>query len=63
MRLQFTMQMTLVIVFSSARSVAPFFRKGVAALAGLPRTPKQIVVLAFLLSGIASYLFWGLATR
>jgi short-chain fatty acids transporter len=60
MLLQFTMQMTLVIVLSSALSVTPFFRKGVAALARLPRTPKQIVVLAFLVSGSASYLFWGL---
>jgi short-chain fatty acids transporter len=60
MLLQFTMQMTLVIVLSSALSVTPHFRKGVAALARLPRTPKQVVILAFLLSGTASYLFWGL---
>jgi short-chain fatty acids transporter len=60
MLLQFTMQMTLVIVLSSALSVTPYFRKGITALARLPRTPKQIVFLAFLVSGTASYLFWGL---
>jgi hypothetical protein len=26
----------------------------------LPHTPKQIVIPAFLVSGTASYLFWGL---
>ncbi|HKE21414.1 MAG TPA: TIGR00366 family protein [Bryobacteraceae bacterium] len=60
MLLQFTMQMTLVIVLSSALSVTPFFRRAIASLTELPRTPRQIVVMAFLLSGAASYLFWGL---
>ncbi len=60
MLLQFTMQMTLVIVLSSALSVTPIFRRAIAALAAWPQTPKQIVILAFLLSGTASYLFWGL---
>jgi short-chain fatty acids transporter len=60
MLLQFTMQMTLIIVLSSALSVTPYFRRAIARLARLPRTPKQIVILVFLLSGIASYLYWGL---
>ncbi len=60
MLLQFTMQMTLVIVLSSAISVTAFFRRGVSALARWPSTPKQIVVLTFLAAGAASYLFWGL---
>src|ERR1700693_1296781 len=60
MLLQFTMQMTLIIVLSSALAVTPFFRRAIAALARLPRTPRQIVMLAFLISGTASYLYWGL---
>src|SRR5215469_7827137 len=42
MLLQFTMQMTLVIVLSSALSVTPFFRRAIASLTELPRTPRQI---------------------
>src|SRR5215475_3710154 len=53
MLLQFTMQMTLIIVLSSALAATPFFRRGVAALARLPRTPKQFVMLAFLSAGAA----------
>jgi short-chain fatty acids transporter len=60
MLLQFTMQMTLIIVLSSALAATPVFRRAVAALARLPRTPKQFVVLAFLSGGAASYLYWGL---
>src|SRR5262249_17296990 len=60
MLLQFTMQMTLIIVLSSALAATPFFRRTVAALARAPRTPRQFVALAFLASGTASYIYWGL---
>src|SRR6185312_5822495 len=60
MLLQFTMQMTLIIVLSSALAITPFFRRAIAAMARLPKTPRQIVILAFLMSGTASYLYWGL---
>ena len=60
MLLQFTMQMTLIIVLSAALAVTPFFRRAVALLARMPRTPRQMVALAFLASGTASYLYWGL---
>jgi short-chain fatty acids transporter len=60
MLLQFTMQMTLVIVLSSALAITPFFRKAIAGLASLPRTPRQVVALAFLAAGGSSYLYWGL---
>src|SRR5215472_4495520 len=60
MLLQFTMQMTLIIVLSAALAVTPFFRRMVAALARLPRTPRQVVALAFVAAGTASYLYWGL---
>jgi short-chain fatty acids transporter len=60
MLLQFTMQMTLIIVLSSALASTPFFTRAVAALARAPRTPRQFVALAFLVSGTASYVYWGL---
>src|SRR5215470_16299055 len=60
MLLQFTMQMTLIIVLSAALAITPFFRKTVARLASIPRTPKQVIVLAFLAAGTASYIYWGL---
>src|SRR5690242_16552249 len=57
MMLQFTMQMTLIIVLSAALATTPIFRRAVAALARIPRTPRQVVVLAFLAAGVASYLY------
>jgi short-chain fatty acids transporter len=60
MLLQFTMQMTLIIVLSAALAVTPIFRRAVARLARLPRTPRQVVALAFVCAGSASYLYWGL---
>src|SRR5215475_7755604 len=57
MMLQFTMQMTLIIVLSSALAATPFLRRAITALARVPRTPKQYVALAFLCGGTASYLF------
>jgi short-chain fatty acids transporter len=60
MLLQFTMQMTLIIVLSAALAISPLFRKAVGALARIPRTPRQVVALAFLTAGTASYIYWGL---
>lgn len=60
MLLPFTMQMTLIIVLSAALAATPLFRRAIAALARVPKTPKQMVALAFLTSGAAAYLYWGL---
>ena len=60
MLLPFTMQMTLIIVLSSALGATPFLRRAIAALARVPKTTNQIVALAFLSAGAASYLYWGL---
>ena len=60
MLLPFTMQMTLIIVLSSALGATPFIRRAIAALARLPNTTNQIVVLAVLANGVASYCYWGL---
>src|SRR5688572_18096493 len=60
MLLPFTMQMTLIIVLSSALAATPFLRRAVAKLSRFPKTTAQIVAAAVLLSAIASYFYWGL---
>jgi short-chain fatty acids transporter len=60
MLLSFTMQMTLIIVLSSALGVTPFFRKTIALVSRIPKTRNQIVALAFLVTALLSYLYWGL---
>jgi short-chain fatty acids transporter len=60
MLLPFTMQMTLIIVLSSALGSTPFFRAAIRKLARLPRTTNQVVTLAVLITGIAAYMYWGL---
>ncbi len=60
MLLPFTMQMTLIIVLSMALGATPVFRNAIAALARVPRTRNQVVVLAFLSSGLLAYTYWGL---
>ena len=60
MLLQFTMQMTLIIVLSAAMAATPFFRRAVGRLARVPRSPRQFVALAFLVAGSSSYVYWGL---
>src|SRR4051794_33231589 len=60
MMLQFTMQMSLIIVLSAALAVTPFLRRAIAALARVPRTARQMVALAFLSAGLTSYVYWGL---
>lgn len=60
MLLPFTMQMTLIIVLSTALSTTPALRNLIAALARVPRTRNQMIALAFLANGIAAYFYWGL---
>jgi len=60
MLLPFTMQMTLIIVLSSALAATPFLRRAIGALASLPRTRSQVIATAFIGAGTASYLYWGL---
>ncbi|MGE0131165.1 MAG: TIGR00366 family protein [Blastocatellales bacterium] len=60
MLLPFTMQMTLIIVLSSALASTPMFRKVVVALSQIPKTRNQVIIVAVLLAAAASYLYWGL---
>jgi short-chain fatty acids transporter len=61
MLLAFTMQMTLIITLSAVFGSSPIFRRGIKALAGIPKTPFQVMALATLLNSILAYFYWGLA--
>jgi short-chain fatty acids transporter len=60
MLLQFTMQMTLILVLSLALSTTPVFRRAIARLARIPNTRNQFILLAFVICGVTSYVYWGL---
>ena len=60
MLLPFTMQMTLIIVLSTALSTTPALRRVIASLARVPQTRNQMIALAFLANGVAAYFYWGL---
>lgn len=61
MLLPFTMQMTLILLLSSALGAAPMFKRAVGLLSRLPRTRGQVIALGCLLVAGFGYLFWGLA--
>jgi short-chain fatty acids transporter len=61
MLLQFTMQMTLILVLSLILGATPTFKNAVIYLSRLPRTPAQVMVLAVLAGGFVAYLNWGLS--
>ena len=61
MLLQFTMQMTLILVLSLILGATPFFTRAIILLSRLPKTKAQVVPLAVLCGGFVSYLNWGLA--
>jgi len=57
--LAFAMQMALVLVTGSALAAAPTIKKGISALAGLPKTPAGAIALVTLISALACWLNWG----
>jgi short-chain fatty acids transporter len=60
MLLPFTMQMTLIIVLSSVLGSTPFFKASITKLSRLPKTFFQVIALSVVVTGAASYLYWGL---
>jgi len=60
MLLQFTMQMTLILVLSGTLGRTALFKRLVPRLARLPRTTTEVLGLAILLSAGLSYFYWGL---
>jgi len=61
MLLQFTMQMTLILVLSLILGATPTFRNTVIFLSRLPKTQTQVMVLAVVAGGFVAYLNWGLS--
>lgn len=59
--LTFTMQMTLILVLSLILAASSAFRGIIVTLSRLPRTRRQVVVLAVLCGGFVAYLNWGLS--
>ena len=57
--LAFAMQMALVLVCGSALAAAPSIKKGISALASLPKTPAGAIALVTGVSAIACWLNWG----
>ena len=60
MLLPFTMQMTLIIVLSSALGSTSFFKTAITRLSRLPKTKFQAIALSVLVTACAAYLYWGL---
>ena len=57
--LAFAMQMALVLVCGSALAAAPAVKRGISALARVPRNPVGAIVLVTVVSAIACWLNWG----
>jgi len=57
--LGFSMQMALVLVLGSALANAPLVKKGIVALAGIPKKPASSIAFVFVISSIACFLNWG----
>ncbi len=57
--LAFAMQMALVLVCGSTLAAAPVIKKGISALASLPKTPAGAIAVVTGVSAIACWLNWG----
>ena len=57
--LAFAMQMALVLVCGSTLAAAPAVKRGIAALARLPKSPAGAIALVTVVSALACWLNWG----
>lgn len=57
--LAFAMQMSLVLVCGAALASAPVVKRGIRAVASLPKTPAAAIATVTLVSSIACWLNWG----
>ena len=57
--LAFAMQMALVLVTGSALAAAPAVKRGISAMAALPKTPAGAIALVTGISALACWLNWG----
>ena len=57
--LAFAMQMALVLVCGSTLAAAPVIKRGISALASLPKKPAGAIALVTGVSAVACWLNWG----
>ena len=57
--LAFAMQMALVLVCGSTLAAAPAVKKGISALASIPKNPAAAIALVTGVSAVACWLNWG----
>ena len=57
--LAFALQMALVLVCGSALAAAPAVKKGIGALASIPKSPAGAIALVTVVSALACWLNWG----
>jgi len=57
--LAFAMQMALVLVCGSTLAAAPVVKRGISALAAIPKTPVGAIALVTAVSALACWLNWG----
>ena len=57
--LAFAMQMALVLVCGSALAASPSIKKGISALASIPKTPAGAIAIVTGVSAVACWLNWG----
>ncbi len=57
----FTMQMVMIIVGGYVVASTPIVYRGIRALAGIPKTPRQAVAMLALFSMLTSLIHWGLS--
>lgn len=57
----FTMQMVMIIVGSYVVASTPLVQRATGKLAGVPKTPRQAIVLVALFSTLTALISWGLS--
>ncbi|SBS31916.1 Short-chain fatty acids transporter [Marinomonas spartinae] len=57
--LSFSMKMAMVVVTGHAMASAPAFKRKLAMLAGVAKTPGQAIVLVTAISALACWINWG----
>lgn len=57
--LEFAIQMTLVLVAGYTLAQAPTVRRGLAAIAGVAKTPARAIAMTVLVAMAAAFLNWG----
>ena len=57
--LSFAMQMALVLVCGSTLAAAPVIKKGISALASIPKSPAAAIAIVTGVSAVACWINWG----